>query len=139
MGIQVRRLAACAFTAAAVFYCKAAVAADPPTVPAPELKAGDTWILQETAERGPTGFKRSREEHTVVRVNSDTVVVGLKVEGARDGRAAADHGPGLEPEAGRGRRPEDHGETVVLPAQDRGELDRGLDRPPPPGQSGERP
>ena len=56
--------------------------ADPESIPAPDLKPGDTWVFDKTIERGTTGYS---EQHLVLkleRVGSDTMVVGAKVEGS---------------------------------------------------------
>ena len=70
--------------AAATFTSCAASAnpADPFSVPAPQLNAGDLWILEQTRDRGRNGFLRQRLDLTIERVGSDNMVVGIKPDGA---------------------------------------------------------
>lgn len=53
--------------------------AAPSSVPAPTLKVGDSWVFEETSEAGPSGFSRRRTSQTIERLNSDSMVVAIKV------------------------------------------------------------
>lgn len=55
------------------------------TVAAPVFKAGDSWVFDQTAEKGQTGFANERIDITVERVDGDTILVGLKRDGAPTG------------------------------------------------------
>lgn len=54
---------------------------DPPTVYAPPLAVGDTWVFDRSRERG-TSFNQSRVELRLERVSGDVSEVGLKLEGS---------------------------------------------------------
>ena len=59
-----------------------ALAADPASLPAPSLKSGDAWVYDRTLERGTTGFSSERIAIQIDQVRGDTLVVGLKKDGA---------------------------------------------------------
>jgi len=59
-----------------------AAAAVPTSLPAPDLKAGDSWVFDRTIEQGTTGYSDKRMVLRIEHVGVDTMVVGLKVEGA---------------------------------------------------------
>jgi len=64
----------------------AAAAADrPEAVAAPAFKAGDTWVIEETTEKGQTGFTTVRADVAVERVDGETMLVGMKRDGAPTG------------------------------------------------------
>jgi hypothetical protein len=69
-------------------------AADPLFVAAPALKSGDLWIYDQTRERGTTGFSQQRIDLTVDRVDSETMVIGIKADGAPT--SFQDHVAGLD-------------------------------------------
>ena len=60
----------------------AAADAEPPSVPRPTIRAGDTWVFDQTEQRGATGFGEQRVNLTVERVEGDTMLVGVKRDGA---------------------------------------------------------
>jgi len=53
-------------------------AADPTSVPAPTMKAGDGWIIDLTVEQGTSGFSERRLDMTTERVDDSGMVVGIK-------------------------------------------------------------
>ena len=55
---------------------------EPASVPAPSFKPGDGWLFDETVERGASGFSETRYDLKVERVDEDTMVVGIKRDGA---------------------------------------------------------
>jgi len=57
-------------------------AIDNPALPAPALKIGDSWVFDQTLEKGQAGFTEQRLDLTVERVNDSTMVVGIKRDGA---------------------------------------------------------
>ncbi len=57
-------------------------AADPVSIPAPELKVGDAWVVERTIQKGQAGFSRARQELGIERLNADSMVVAIKAEGA---------------------------------------------------------
>jgi hypothetical protein len=59
-----------------------AQAADPLAVPAPSLRPGDGWVYRRTHEQGPAGFTEKSFAMRVERVDGDTMVVGIKPDGA---------------------------------------------------------
>jgi hypothetical protein len=60
----------------------AADAASPASVPAPVFKVGDSWVYDQTTEKGPTGFGQVRLDFVVERLEGDTMMVGVKTDGA---------------------------------------------------------
>jgi hypothetical protein len=69
-----------------------AAAADKPAdkavvgpVAAPVFKPGDSWVFVQTTEKGQTGFAEQRLDVAVERVDSDTILVGVKPDGAPTG------------------------------------------------------
>jgi hypothetical protein len=75
-----RRVAPIALTLAAM--SGRAMAADPEALVAPAVQPGDTWVFDETTQRGTQGFVERRIDLTVERVGSDTMVVGVKADGS---------------------------------------------------------
>src|SRR6185312_15252217 len=61
---------------------RAGLAAESVSVAAPALKVGDNWTLDETTQRGASGFTRQRVSQTVDRLSSDSMVVANKVADA---------------------------------------------------------
>jgi len=59
-----------------------AVAADVKSLPAPVFKVGDSWVFDQTLEKGPAGFSQQRLDLKVERLNDSTMVVGIKRDGA---------------------------------------------------------
>ena len=59
-----------------------AVAAESNPIPAPQMREGDSWVMERTVQRGTTGFNQSREAMKVQRVESDDMVLGVKVDGS---------------------------------------------------------
>jgi hypothetical protein len=53
-----------------------------PSIAAPALHAGDSWVFDRTREQGTSGFARQRLDLKIDRVDSDMMVVGVKLDGA---------------------------------------------------------
>ena len=68
--------------------------AEPPIVPGPAIKPGDTWIFDQTEQRGTNGFGEQRIALTVERTDATTMLVGIKRDGAPT--AYEDHVVGLD-------------------------------------------
>jgi hypothetical protein len=49
---------------------------------APTVKAGDTWVFNRVFEQGTTGFNQERRNVSVERVDSDSMLVGMKLDGS---------------------------------------------------------
>ena len=64
------------------------------SVPAPTLQVGDSWVYDQTHEAGQTGFAEQRVDLAIDRVSSDTMLVGIKRDGAPT--AFQDHISGLD-------------------------------------------
>jgi hypothetical protein len=62
-----------------------AFAADPRSVTQPTFKVGDSWVVSQTFEKGTNGFGQRVVDYVVERLNDDTMVVGLKRDGAPGG------------------------------------------------------
>jgi hypothetical protein len=67
----------------------AQVSAEPPALtleqgaaPAPEYTVGDSWVFDQTVEKGPTGFAQVRLDLAIERLDGETMIVGLKRDGA---------------------------------------------------------
>lgn len=62
----------------------ALIAAAPPStgVPAPSFQAGDTWVFDRAHEQGTASYKDERIDLKIESVNSDSMVVGFKPDGA---------------------------------------------------------
>jgi hypothetical protein len=60
----------------------AALAADPSSLPAPDLKPGDSWVFDRAFERGTSGFLDRRVDLKIERVGADSMIVGIKPDGA---------------------------------------------------------
>jgi len=60
----------------------AAPAGDASSVPAPALKAGDSWVFDQTLQKGQNGFGQARLDLTIERLDGDTILVGIKRDGA---------------------------------------------------------
>jgi hypothetical protein len=43
------------------------------TIDQPFLKAGDTWVYQNTIERGPSGWNQTHDEVSVSRITASTI------------------------------------------------------------------
>ena len=56
--------------------------AEPTSIAAPSFKVGDTWVFDDTQQRGTTGFNKQRIDLVVERVGGDTMLVGYKRDGA---------------------------------------------------------
>jgi len=69
-------LALFALTAIPVLACAQEV------VPAPALQVGDAWVFDRTFEKGANGFSQRRVDLKVDRISADTMLVGLKLDGA---------------------------------------------------------
>jgi hypothetical protein len=52
------------------------------SVTAPDLVAGDSWVYDDTHERGTTGYSQQRVDLAIQRVGNDTMIVGIKPDGA---------------------------------------------------------
>ncbi len=53
-----------------------------PSVPAPNFRPGDSWLFDETVERGVSGFSETRYDLKVERVDDGSMVIGIKRDGA---------------------------------------------------------
>ncbi len=60
----------------------AALAPVPTQIMAPDLKPGDSWIFDRSTERGTSGFSDQHVDLKIEHVGVDTMVVGVKLEGA---------------------------------------------------------
>jgi hypothetical protein len=64
-----------------------ASALEPPpavaSVPAPVFKAGDAWVVDQAVQKGTAGFARQRLDQSIERLNSDSMVVSVKADGAQ--------------------------------------------------------
>ena len=69
-------------------------AAEVQSVAAPQFKAGDGWVFERSIERGTTGFTSERLALQIEQVRGDTMVVGIKIDGAPG--AFEDHIAGLD-------------------------------------------
>ena len=69
----------CALTLGAPALC------GEPAVQAPVFAVGDSWVFDETTEKGQTGFAQTRLDEIVERLDAPTMVVGLKRDGAPTG------------------------------------------------------
>jgi hypothetical protein len=69
-------------------------AGDPPAILAPVFNVGDTWVYDRSNERGTSGFTQRRVDLTIDRVDTDTMLVGYKPDGAPI--AFEDHRTGLD-------------------------------------------
>lgn len=58
---------------------EAIAATDTNPVPAPSIKAGDSWTLNETVQQGSSGFSRRQFSQTVARVNSDSMLIATQL------------------------------------------------------------
>lgn len=67
----------------------APAAAAPPSpaasVPAPAFKVGDSWVYDDTTEKGQAGFGQIRLDMVIERLEGDSMIVGLKRDGAPTG------------------------------------------------------
>jgi len=65
----------------------AAIAAAPLPVgaPAPTFQPGDTWVFDRTHEQGANGYTDERIDLKIESLNSDSMVVGIKADGAPQG------------------------------------------------------
>jgi len=53
------------------------------SVDAPTVKAGDSWVYRETAERGPQGFVQHDEDFSVDHVDATTIFLSAKPSGSQ--------------------------------------------------------
>jgi hypothetical protein len=51
-------------------------------VQAPAFKVGDAWVFDDINERGTTGFTQRRMDYIVDRLDGETMMVGVKPDGA---------------------------------------------------------
>lgn len=66
----------------AVLFAVSPMHAADSVVPAPDIKPGDTWLFDRATERGTSGFADQHLDLKVERVDGDTMVVGIKLDGA---------------------------------------------------------
>jgi len=59
-----------------------AAAAPAASVPAPAFKLGDSWVYDQTTEKGPSGFGQVRLDLVIERLEGETMMVGIKADGA---------------------------------------------------------
>lgn len=71
-----------ALTAGLALAASHALAAEPAIVAAPDLKPGDAWIFDRAVERGVSNFSNQRLDFKVEHAGGDTMVVGVKLDGA---------------------------------------------------------
>jgi hypothetical protein len=69
-------------TALLVPQAAAAAVGEPASVPLPAHKVGDTWVEDQKLERGTNGFSDQQYNLRVESLGSDTMVVGIKHNGA---------------------------------------------------------
>ncbi len=55
------------------------------TVRAPVFTSGDSWVFEQTTEKGTAGFQQMRLSETIERLDGQTMVVGVKPDGAPTG------------------------------------------------------
>lgn len=60
----------------------AAAPARAQSVPPPVFRVGDTWLVQDTIEKGAAGFAQERLDLTITRLEGDTMAVNIKRDGA---------------------------------------------------------
>lgn len=60
----------------------AAPASPGASVPAPTFKVGDSWVYDETTEKGANGFGQRRLDYVIERLEGDTMLVGIKADGS---------------------------------------------------------
>ena len=60
-------------------------AGEPVVLAAPAFKIGDSWVFDETTEKGQTGYSSVRADFTVERIDGDTIALGEKRDGAPTG------------------------------------------------------
>jgi len=70
---------AVALVLAALSGATQAIAADTGQIPAPLLKVGDSWTLNETVEGSSSSFKRTQFKQTLERIDSDRMFVAVQV------------------------------------------------------------
>lgn len=90
-------MAAAALPLAAATSARAAAAAhspDPASVSTPVFHVGDAWVFDRSHEKGKTGFTQERVLEQVERVGPDTMLLGVKLDGAPG--AFEDHMVGLD-------------------------------------------
>jgi hypothetical protein len=51
-------------------------------VPLPALKVGDGWVFDEVDEKGASGFSQRRLDYIIDRLDGETMMVGVKPDGA---------------------------------------------------------
>jgi hypothetical protein len=56
--------------------------ADTDSISAPVFKVGDSWVFDQTTEKGPAGFTQQRNDTAIERLNDSTMIVGVKRDGA---------------------------------------------------------
>ena len=56
--------------------------AEPPVVTGPAFETGDTWVFDQTDQRGASGFGQQRIDLSIERTDADTMLVGVKRDGA---------------------------------------------------------
>jgi hypothetical protein len=59
-----------------------ALAGAPTSISAPTFQTGDSWVYDRANEKGTSGFSRQRLDLTIERVDTDTMIVGIKPDGA---------------------------------------------------------
>lgn len=79
---RIGRAQAASMVAFAAYLGPATAGAAAPSIPAPTLKGGDSWVYEVTYDKGTKGFRTQVEDLSVDRVDSDAMVVGVKVDGA---------------------------------------------------------
>lgn len=72
----------CAPLLCVLLACVPARAADPRGVGAPAFRPGDSWVFEETLEKGQNGFDQRIMDLTIERVDDETMEVGVKRDGA---------------------------------------------------------
>ena len=59
-----------------------AASAQDSTVPAPAFSTGDSWIFEQTIQKGPAGFQQTRLDMRIERLDGATMIVSVKPDGA---------------------------------------------------------
>jgi len=70
------------------------LADDRVATPAPTFRPGDSWVFEDTLEKGAQGFRQQRVDLVVERIDDSTMVVGIRPDGAPVG--FEDHVTGLD-------------------------------------------
>jgi hypothetical protein len=90
--MSVRNCARAAVVLLSIAMPLSALADEP--IAAPALAPGETWVFDRVHEQGANGFSQQRLDLAVERVSDDSMVIGVKPDGAP--RAFEDHMMGAD-------------------------------------------